>query len=51
MSIKIKIIAGGQSEVVGGGEKKYYAVPVVQEIADYFCSGFAHQKNARNGYF
>jgi predicted histone-like DNA-binding protein len=29
MSIKIKTIAKGQSGAVGGGEKKYYAVPVM----------------------
>jgi predicted histone-like DNA-binding protein len=29
MAIKIKAVAKGQPGVVGGGEKKYYAVPVM----------------------
>ena len=34
MSVKIKTVAKGQPGVVGGGDKKYYAVPVAEGEMD-----------------
>ena len=34
MSVKIKTVAKGQPGVVGGGDKKYYAIPVAEGEMD-----------------